>query len=291
MKLTNKFNLPAPIVAALSENNYTKGESHRSVTTLIDSPRVRILREKYEDQIEEDVSEMMWSVLGTATHNIFENHAEGEYVSEERLFVKKDGWIISGAIDLQDENGPSDYKVTSVWSVIFDKKEWHNQLNAYAWLMRHAKGRPSKRLRIIAILRDWKRRDAETKDDYPESPIMIVDIPMWTEQEQDEYMEERIRIHQEAELRQLSGEPLPPCSDHERWKKEDSYAVRKKTNKRALRVFSCMDDANDFVKANSLEKDHVVDLRQGVATRCDQNWCRVAEWCDQYQSELGVSNV
>ena len=91
MKLTNKFNLPAPIVAALSENNYTKGESHRSVTTLIDSPRVRILREKYEDQIEEDVSEMMWSVLGTAAHNIFENHAEGEYVSEERLFVKKDG--------------------------------------------------------------------------------------------------------------------------------------------------------------------------------------------------------
>ena len=157
--------------------------------------------------------------------------------------------------------------------------------------MRHAKGRTSKRLRIIAILRDWKRRDAETKDDYPESPIMIVDIPMWTEQQQDEYMEERIRIHQEAELRQLSGEPLPPCSDHERWKKEDSYAVRKKTNKRALRVFSCMDDANDFVKANSLEKDHVVDLRQGVATRCDQNWCRVAEWCDQYQSELGVSNA
>ena len=59
MKLTNKFNLPAPIVAALSENNYTKGESHRSVTTLIDSPRVRILREKYEDQIEEDVSEVL----------------------------------------------------------------------------------------------------------------------------------------------------------------------------------------------------------------------------------------
>ena len=282
MKLTNQFNLPEPIVQALSRNDYTKGASHRSITTLIDSPRIRILREQYDDQIQEDVSDMMWSVLGTAVHRIFEDFATGDVISEERLFVECDGWTISGAIDLQDEEGPSDYKVTSVWSVIFDKKEWHNQLNAYAWLMRHAKQRKSTKLRIIAVLRDWKRREAEMKPDYPQSPIMIVQVPMWSDEQQDQYMAQRIKLHQDAEWEHISGGDLPLCSDAERWMKEDTFAVKKKTSKRALKVFDSMEEAEWFMKQKSLGDDHIVETRKGSATRCEQDWCRVSSWCDQY---------
>ena len=101
---------------------------------------------------------------------------EGKTVlSEERLFCDEKGWTISGAIDLQEiheENGfatvtVSDYKVTSVWSVIYGKEEWVNQLNCYAWLVRQAKGLSVTKLRIIAILRDWQRRRAEESGDYP----------------------------------------------------------------------------------------------------------------------------
>ena len=59
------------------------------------------MREEHDDEISEDVSEKLWSVLGTAVHNIFEETAEGEYISEERIFFDVNGWTVSGAIDIQ----------------------------------------------------------------------------------------------------------------------------------------------------------------------------------------------
>ena len=56
MKITNLTNLPDPVVKALSKDNYSRGESQISVTTLIDCPRVRLLREEHDDEISEDVS-------------------------------------------------------------------------------------------------------------------------------------------------------------------------------------------------------------------------------------------
>ena len=49
MNYTNVTNLPQPIFKALTHSDYTKGHSNRSVTQLIDSPRVRILRKEHDD--------------------------------------------------------------------------------------------------------------------------------------------------------------------------------------------------------------------------------------------------
>ena len=193
MKTTNKFQLPEVVVKALTKDTYSRGDSNISVTTLIDSPRVGILKRKHDDDIEIDVVDHLWSRFGTAMHNVFEDATEEvDSLSEERLFVEYMGWKISGAIDLQTYVTPksviiSDYKVTSAWSVMNDKVEWHNQLNAYAWLVRKSKGCKVEGLRIIAILRDWQRRKAGDGD-YPISPIMIVNIPRLSDGEQDDYM-------------------------------------------------------------------------------------------------------
>ena len=51
---------------------------------------------------------------------------------------------MSGAIDRQEiDDGVSiyDYKVTSVWSLIFDKPEWERQLNCYAYLVEKKKAK------------------------------------------------------------------------------------------------------------------------------------------------------
>ena len=78
MIVTNVHHLPDPIFKALTHSDYSKGHSNRSVTELIDSPRVRILRRQHKDEITEDASEMLWSVLGTSVHKMFEEHqAEG----------------------------------------------------------------------------------------------------------------------------------------------------------------------------------------------------------------------
>ena len=186
MKITNQFNLPDVVVDALLQDDYTKGKSNRSVTSLIDSPRVAILQRNNEHRIEQDVVDFLWSRFGTSVHGMFEaavaNNQHANVISEERMYAEVRGWTISGAVDLQEvyDDGVliSDYKVTSVWSVIHDKTEWHNQLNAYAWLVRWSKDLPVKGLRIIAILRDWQRRKAQMEADYPKSPIHIVEC--WT---------------------------------------------------------------------------------------------------------------
>ena len=287
MKITNHHNLSPPIVKALSRDDYTRGKSHRSVTQLIDSPQVRILRERHWDDLTEDVSEKMWTALGTAVHRIFEDHAGDDVISEERLFVEVDDWIISGAIDLQDARGIVDYKCTSVCSVIHDKIEWELQLNAYAWLMRHAKGVSPKELRIVAVMRDWIRRQAECDASYPQAPIAELPITRWSDSDQDKYMGGRIALHQFAEFRNFSDESLPPCTDAERWTRPTTYAAKKTTQKRALKVFDSMEEAESFLekRGHADSQWHEVEVRHGVHVRCDQNWCRVAEFCDQWRGE------
>ena len=298
MKITNNYNLPEPIVRALTKDNYSRGASNRSVTQLIDSPQVQILQREHDADLHEDVTDRMWSILGTAVHNIFEEATPDHQNAEERIFYESNGWVISGAIDLQEQSDNytggvctvmSDYKCTSVWSVIYGKKEWDNQLNAYGWLSRHGKGVNVDRLRVIAVLRDWNRREASMKSDYPKAPIVIVDIPRWTDEQQDAYMDDRIRLHSEAEFSRLTGEHLPDCLDSERWMQPTTYAVKKKGNKRAISggVQKTMEGAEAFVIAKDTDKvKHEIEVRKGKASRCEGDYCHVAKICPQYQAEV-----
>jgi hypothetical protein len=282
MKLTNKFGLPDPVVKALTRNAYSKGESNRSITQLIDAPRIRILRQEHWDELTEDVSEKMWAVMGTAAHKMFEDTADDKHISEERIFTEIDGWVISGAIDVQkiEDDGVTimDYKTTSVWSVIMGKIEWERQLNCYAELVRRSKGSKVKALKIIAILRDWRSRDAEEKPDYPRAPIVEVDIPVWPESLAAEYLNGRVELHQKAEFDRLTGSELPDCSDEERWIKESKWAIKKKGQKRAVKLF----DSEQEARA-ALSDGMELEFRQGEAVRCTADWCRVSAWCSQFQ--------
>ena len=288
MKLTNKYGLPETVVKALTRSEYTKGESNRSITQIIDSPRVRILRQENWENMEEDVSEKMWAVLGSAAHKMFEETGDENHLTEERLYTEVEGWVISGAIDVQriEEDGITviDYKTTSVWSVILGKKEWEYQLNCYAYLVRHAKGQKVKSLKVIAILRDWRAKDAEQKEDYPKAPIVEIDVPLWSDQEQDAYVHERVALHQEAEFQRLTGAELPECSDSERWAKSDIWAVKKIGNKRAIKLY----DNEEEAKANLLAGQEI-EFRRGEPTRCTANWCRVNAWCSQYKNYLDLN--
>jgi len=289
MKLTNKFGLPEPVVKALTRNEYSRGDSNRSITQLIDSPRVRILRQENWGEMEEDVSEKMWAVLGSAAHKMFEETADENHVSEERLFAEIDGWVISGAIDVQkiEPDGITimDYKTTSVWSVIMGKSDWEKQLNCYASLVRRVKQVPVKGLKIIAILRDWRSRDAEDKPDYPRAPIVEIDVPMWTESKQDQYLEERVALHQSAEFQRLTGSELPECSEEERWTKASVWALKKKGNKRAVKLYS-----NEMEAKADMQDGMEIEHRPGESTRCAANWCRVNAWCSQYKKIFDVAS-
>ena len=105
MNITNKFGLPDTIVNVLARPTYSKGKAHISVTELINSPRIVQLKRQHWDQIEEDASSMVWSLFGSAVHNILEHGKQENHIVEERIHLTHDGWNLSGAIDLQTASG------------------------------------------------------------------------------------------------------------------------------------------------------------------------------------------
>jgi len=300
MKITNNFGMPQPFVDFAINDKYSKGKADISITSLIDSPRVRIMKNVYDNDIEVDAVDMVWALFGTAVHSVLEqSNSSKNIINEERLYASHNGWIISGALDRQEikNNTASiiDYKVTSVWSVIYGKPEWEKQLNCYSWLFKKNNTHNQIKvgsLKICAILRDWNRRDAERKENYPQAPIVFVDIPIWDDNSIDKYISDRVSLHQESQVNYDLNADLPLCSDQEMWKKNDTWAVKKKGQKRALRVLDSEEEAikyvewhdktdQAYIKKTDLETEH----RSGEYTRCG-NYCSVAEFCNQYKERI-----
>ena len=163
---------------------------------------------------------------------MFENAASNSYVAEERLEHDVDGTLISGQIDLQyeddDEVDLKDFKSTSVYKAMMsDHSDWERQLNVYAYLVRHAKGLRVRSASVIGVLRDWRKADADRRDDYPAAPIVEIDVPLWSEKEQDQFVQDRVREHSRAELeKEFNG--LPDCSDAERWARPTKWGSPQK---------------------------------------------------------------
>jgi len=287
--ITNKHNLPQTLVNLAESRDYSRGKSDRSITQLIDSPQISILRMANENRITEDVVDTFWANLGSALHHITEKGADDKHLVEERLFVDVEDWTISGAIDVQrlEDDGSitiMDYKFTSVWAVKNPKIDWERQLNCYAYLVEAAKKVKIKELQIICFLRDWNRNNAKRDNSYPQQQIIIVPIKLWDFDEQQRYVIDRVKTHQEALQDYIDGKEMSECSFEEMWKREDTYAVKKKKNVRALKVFEIEDEAKKFAKDKG--DDYEIEYRRGVAVRCEDNYCKVNEWCPQYQQVL-----
>ena len=287
--ITNKHNLPQTLVNLAESRDYSRGNSHRSITQLIDAPQISVLRMINENRITEDVVDTFWANLGSALHHITEKGADDKHLVEERLFVDVEDWTISGAIDverLEDDNSITimDYKFTSVWAVKNPKLDWERQLNCYAYLVEANKKVKIKELQIICFLRDWNRNNAKRDINYPQQQIVVVPIKLWDFEERSKYVADRVRTHQEALQDYMNGKDMAECTFEEMWKREDTYAVKKKKNKRALKVFEIETDAKEFAKEKG--EEYEVEFREGVAVRCEDNYCKVNQWCPQYQQVL-----
>jgi hypothetical protein len=289
MKITNKFNVPETLVALATRDYYTKGKSDYSVTEIISPPRIQRLRREHFEEIEQDVSDMLWMLLGTALHVVAERSEVSGHTNEERLSVGIDGIILSGAIDLQKDEADgitiTDYKFTSAWALMNDKPEWEQQQNIYKYLVERVKKKPVKGLKICALIRDWSRRDAQNKADYPQAPIQVIDIPMWTFDRTEHFIKERVEMHRDSKVNADWGEELPLCSEEDRWVRQTTYAVKKEGRKTAIRVFDTQDEADALLKEMPEKDKGFIEIRKGEAVRCTGNFCGVSQWCSQFQNQ------
>lgn len=280
MKITNDNDLPQAIVDAVMNDEYSKGESDISVTSLIDSPRKRALTDKYYEEITEDASERIWALFGQAIHTVLER-ANRTAVAERRLSMNVGGWIVSGGMDIYEESRGflRDYKTASVWSLVFgDRGKWENQLNCYAAILRHH-GYPVERLQAIAILKDWSKNKAAEDPSYPQRGVVTIEIPVWKNEDALKYMSERVILHRQADF------SLPKCSKDDRWIRDEKWAVMKSGRKKSLKNHDSEKSAQ--FHADELGVGHSVVHRPGKSTRC-RSYCSVAQFCTQYQDEQNL---
>ena len=285
MKITNKYNLPQTFVNVAHKPAYTKGKAHVSATELLNSPRIVQLKKKYDDQITTDVSDMIWSIIGTAIHGVLEHGKDHNHIVEQRLHSILDGWHISGAIDLQivriDGIEINDYKNVGVWSVMNEKKEWEEQLNIYAWLVEIVKKAPVNKLAIIAIIRDWNRRDATTRQGYPQCQVVTIPVNLWSMEEREQFIRNRIHMQSEGLFAMETNDVLPLCTPAEMWEKPTTYAVKKEGAARAKSVHAEKEEAEEALEKAG--KGFSIEVREGDRTRCS-SFCPVSEFCDQYKA-------
>ena len=269
--LTNVHNIDEVIVEAIRRDTYRlRGDV--SVTGLIRPPQMAHLEHIHRDEIVEDASDGIWRLLGSAVHVVLERANLINVLQEEPLLIKREGWAITGTPDLWREPANLlDYKVTSVWSFLLgDKPEWEQQLNGYAVLYR-VHHFPVEEITIAAILRDWQKSRTH-EDNYPPIPFMEVHPHLWAPEQAEEWLHQRVRIHQKAR----EGD-YPPCTAEERWARPDTWAVMKAGAKRATRVFEDSMAAEEFVRDGQ-----IIEHRPGKNVRCE-DYCNAAPWCEQWK--------
>jgi len=303
VEIKNDLGLLDPIFKALTHDSYDSGGADVTPTTWIDSPRIAQLRKAHKDEIVESVSKRAFSALGTGFHKIMENAVGDGVITEERVFWDHpSGLRTSGAIDLQiiRDDGMTilvDYKVTSVYGIILNQKnggvkpEWEQQLNSYRYLLQNAKGIEVSELYVLAMLRDWKSSEAG-KPDYPDAPVMQIPVPLWSLEDTQAYVDERISLHREAAYSALIGEELPLCTAEEMWERPEKFAVMKSsTHKRASRLLDSMEESIEWAAdpTNGMDSKHVIEHRQGKRVRCE-DWCEVAQFCSQYKEYVEQNN-
>lgn len=286
MKLTNKFGLPEIVLRAMEKSNkqYSKGTARLSVTQLIAPPQISVLKSLHYKEMEEDAADRFWSLLGSAVHHILEQGADTEVV-EQRLHAVVNGWEISGAIDVQEESDGvvsiTDYKVTSAYKIMKgEHHDWECQQNIYAWLIKQNTGKDVVKIQICGVVRDWQKSNLGKEYNYPQTPIVLIDLPLWSNEQAESYITERVALHQEAELAKRLGDPLPKCTPEEQWAIASKWALMKDGGKRAVKLCNSEEEANLYLRSGMY-----VQYRPGKKTRCEGDYCGVARWCQQKHEE------
>ena len=288
MKVTNKFNIPGPLYKAILNDDYTKGSCDVTVTTLLKPVQMILLEKKHADEIEFDVLDNLCVFLGRSLHKGLEE-AESEALVEQRFYktfnVKGIGDItLGGCVDYFDPFSETicDYKLTNVFGVRDGlKPEWIYQLNAYAHLVR-ANGMPVSNLQICAILKDWSKSQASNNPDYPQQPVLVMPVPVWSDPEAEDYIQSRLQAYAYG----LKDGCCFGCTDEELWKQPDIWKVFKGSNIRATKCFDTELEAKMFIESQSESDKYRIQFFPGKRQRCE-GFCKVSRWCPQNQLLAG----
>ena len=278
MKITNKYGLPSGFYNVANDQRGFKDKKY-SVTTILNSTRQILLTKRNFDTLEQDCSDMLNLVFGTAIHHVLEM-ADKENVVEQRLKIEvQDGYFLTGQFDLYNKETFTieDYKSTTVYKVKSqDFDDWKKQGLMYAWLAMK-NGIHVEHLKFHALLKDWKASEAKRKGkDYPPRQVYTWEYDILTSDLIE--IEEFIRARFKEIIYYEDKELLPMCTEIERWATPTKYAVMKKGRKSALKIFDTLADAEAHPVGDFIQ------TRIGEDKKCD-NYCVCCTKCDYWRSK------
>ena len=287
---TNKKNLSASWVRAAqqADEDYDKVGWH-SVTTIIDAPRAKLLAERYDKEIEVDVSDSIFLTLGSAVHRILELSAEPNVITEQRIIVPVLGKEISMKADriepvpnaLPRQYIGKDYKITKVWAWKFGAKPAQiAQANCYRFGYSKELKLDIRRWYLEMLLRDWSPLELKKNrpGEYPDSEVMQIEVPLWALADTTAYLNKRVNLFIYCEG--LADDELPECNAEETWERPSMWAYQKKGAARASRVLDTKEKAEAMLAGNG--HTHEVVFRPGCRPRCDE-YCNARNFCNQYK--------
>jgi len=250
------------------------------VTELIGSPLKRkLLRENYEN-ISRRTTNFHYQIMGTMIHLLLElkefqeilsEMKKAEMLNDERMLLlqakrllhlkeKKqmelevDNWKIVGEFDLFEDEIIYDYKVTSEFVITHEKfDKYEKQLQVYRYMLEKKEGVKIKAIKNVFLLRDFSPLRSKL-----DSPLVIVEYPIWEDSKVEEFIAQRLKLH----------ESQPYCSDEDMMLRIN-YIVG---NKR----FSDEERAKEYAKRVGKEI-----VKEVIPIGC-LYFCEVADFCPQW---------
>jgi len=221
----------------------------------------------------------------------FAHKLDKELFLERTMSMDYHGVTISGTQDIYHAgNGVlEDWKtclIRSTWYYEADKIEWEIQQNIYAYMLRR-QGYKVRKIRILAIFRDWSQVKFETSNKkgvgYPAQPWAFFELPIWPDEKVEAYLDIRLEAYRTSLLKDKPRD----CNAKERWSKNDEFAVIQRGGTRAVRVFDSKERAEDYITEHGHRLDRPwIEERWGFDLKC-RFYCPVSSVCDLHQSRKG----
>jgi len=279
--ITNKLRLPQQLVN-MAKRDYKFEPNEYRVTQLLKGIRETILERRHYHEIEQDVSDMIWLLFGTAVHSIIEHHKEADHeFKEERIKIRIGNYILSGKFDLYNAETKTitDYKTCSIWKVVNgDYEDWRRQLLIYAYMLQSI-GFPVEKAEIIALMKDHSKAQAKRKADYPKQPARKITFTFSGQDFKEIENWLHLRFEQISKAEKLPDDKLPLCTPEERFNSGDKFAVMRKGRKTALRVLDSYEKAEEWMEYNGGD---YIEVRKGEDKKC-QDYCSACEFCNYYK--------
>jgi|TARA_B110000240_G_C13485747_1_gene447319 hypothetical protein len=278
-KFTNKNQLSLPLAVFLVNDtyDYDSRDTAISTTAMLRSVRSIILSMQHDTlEKEVDIIDLAASKLGTAFHDACESawknpealkialtaigkedwqnriKINSKVLSKEDIPVyieqrheKKLGeYTITGKYDVVVNGRLSDYKSTSVYSVIFgsNDQKYILQGSIYRWLSPNII--TDDYMDIEFIFTDWSKAKALQQRDYPQNRVMTKTYPLMSLEATEQWLTTKLQTIQ-AYLN-ADQEALPECTDEELWATSTVFKYYKNPNKldRSTKNFDTLGAAN-----------------------------------------------